>query len=66
MNDVFKSTLLTASMFVALLSEHFTIAFMCGMFLLFVLLTSMVDEGDDEGTEKATGAGTTDGQRKSC
>lgn len=64
MNDVFKSTLLTASMFVALLSEHFTIAFMCGMFLLFVLISSMVD--DDDNIEKAASAGTTDDQRKSC
>lgn len=60
MNNVFKSTLATSAMFVAMLSEHFIVAFAFSMCLLYVLLTSLVD--DDEGTKKATSAGDTDGK----
>lgn len=64
MNPVFKSTLATSAMFVAVLSEHFVVAFAFSMYLLYVLLTSMVDEDDD--TQKAASTGTADGQDKSC
>lgn len=56
MNNVFKSTLATSAMFVAMLSEHFIVAFAFSMCLLYVLLTSLVD--DDEDTKKPPAPGT--------
>ncbi|MGM9907909.1 hypothetical protein [Limosilactobacillus sp.] len=58
MNPVFKSTLATSAMFVAMLSEHFIVAFAFSMYLLYVLLTSMVD--DDESTKKDASTGDAD------
>lgn len=60
-NDATKATVITAAMFVALLSEHVTIAVVCGMILAYVLMKSMVEPNENE---KAAGAGDTDDSDK--
>lgn len=60
-NDATKATAITAAMFVALLSEHVTIAVVCGMILAYVLMKSMVEPNENE---KAAGAGDTDDSNK--
>lgn len=60
-NDATKATAITAAMFVALLSEHVTIAVMCGMVLFYVLAKSMVEPDENE---KAAGAGNADDSDK--
>lgn len=60
-NDATKATAITAAMFVALLSEHVTIAVICGMILAYVLMKSMVEPNENE---KAAGAGDTDDSNK--
>lgn len=61
-NDTTKATVITAAIFVALLSEHVTIAAICGMFLFYVLAKSMVEP--NEADKKAAGAGDTDDSNK--
>ena len=61
-NDTTKATVITAAIFVALLSEHVTIAVLCGMFLFYVLMKSMVEP--NEADKKAAGAGNTDDSDK--
>lgn len=63
LNTTIKSTVTTAAVFVALLSEHVAIAVICGMYLCYLLAASMV-EPDDEDTKKAAGAGNTDDSNK--
>lgn len=60
-NDTTKATVITAAIFVALLSEHVTIAAICGMILAYVLMKSMVEPDENE---KAAGAGNTDDSDK--
>lgn len=60
-NDATKATVITAAMFVALLSERVTIAVVCGMILAYVLMKSMVEPNENE---KAAGAGNTDDSNK--
>ena len=60
-NEATKATAITAAMFVALLSEHVTIAVICGMILAYVLMKSMVEPNENE---KAAGAGDTDDSNK--
>ena len=61
-NDTTKATGITAAIFVALLSEHVTIAVMCGMALIYVLMKSMVEP--NQADKKAAGAGNTDDSNK--
>ncbi|MEE6636928.1 hypothetical protein [Limosilactobacillus pontis] len=61
-NDTTKATVITAAIFVALLSEHVTIAVMCGMALIYVLMKSMVEP--NEADKKAAGVGDTDDSDK--
>lgn len=60
-NEATEATAITAAIFVALLSEHVTIAVMCGMALFYVLMKSMVEPNENE---KAAGAGDTDDSNK--
>ncbi|MEE6638583.1 hypothetical protein PS395_08765 [Limosilactobacillus pontis] len=62
LNEVTEATVLTAAIFVALLSEHVTIAVMCGMALIYVLMKSMVEP--NEADKKAAGVGDTDDSDK--
>lgn len=58
LNEATASTVLTASIFVALLSEHVSLAIIAGMILCYVLMRSLVDENEED--KKAAGAGNTD------
>lgn len=62
LNEATEATVTTAAIFVALLSEHVSIAVMCGMVLLYVLAKSMVEP--NEADKKAAGAGDTDDSDK--
>lgn len=62
LNTTIKSTVTTAAVFVALLSEHVTIAVMCGIYLCYLLVVSMV-EPNDEDTKKDAGTGDADVER---
>ena len=61
-NEATEATAITAAIFVALLSEHVTIAVMCGMALFYVLMKSMVEP--NEADKKAAGAGNIDDSNK--
>ena len=58
LNEATEATVITAAMFVALLSEHVMLAAMCGMILAYVLIKSMVEPNSAD--KKAAGAGDTD------
>ena len=62
LNEATEATVTTAAIFVALLSEHVSIAVMCGMVLLYVLAKSMVEPNEED--KKAAGAGDTDDSDK--
>ena len=57
-NEATKATVTTAAIFVALLSEHVAIAVICGMFLAYVLIKSMVEPNESD--KKDAGAVDTD------
>lgn len=63
LNTTIKSTVTTAAVFVALLSEHVAIAVICGMYLCYLLAASMV-EPDDEDTKKGASTGDADAANK--
>ena len=58
LNEATEATVSTAAIFVALLSEHVSLAIMAGVVLFYVLAKSAVVPNDAD--KKAAGAGDTD------